>query len=74
VHSVATTLAALWGDELWNQAKSDADAENLSVYVKHGRPHQRRAETAVLAAVSDRLERDFGPGVCRGARSIAASA
>ena len=60
VHSVATTLAALWGDELWNQAKSDANAENLSVYVNMAERTSTEQKLSVLAAVSDRLERDFG--------------
>ena len=60
VHSVATTLAALWGDELWGQVKLQADADNLSIYetmADHTNPQLR---LSVLAGVSDRLEHDFG--------------
>jgi len=60
VHSVATTLAALWGDELWSQAKRDADAENLSVYVDMAERTTAEQRLSVLAAVSDRLQHDFG--------------
>jgi acyl-homoserine-lactone acylase len=60
VHSVATTLAALWGDELWRQSKADADAENLSVYVQMAEHTSAEQKLQVLAAVSDRLEHDFG--------------
>jgi acyl-homoserine-lactone acylase len=60
VHSVATTLAALWGDELWSQVKLRADADNLSVYdtmADHTSPQLR---LSVLAGICDRLEHDFG--------------
>ena len=59
VHSVATTLAALWGDELWNQAKSDADSQNLSAYREMAERTSAEQKLSVLAAVSDRLEHDF---------------
>jgi len=60
VHSVATTLAALWGDELWNEAKSDADAEKLSVYDDMADRTSAEQKLSVLARVSDRLQHDFG--------------
>jgi acyl-homoserine-lactone acylase len=60
VHSVATTLASLWGDELWNDAKSDADAEKLSVYDDMADRTSAEQKLSVLARVSDRLEHDFG--------------
>jgi len=60
VHSVATTLAALWGDELWDQVKKDADAENLSIYVDMADRTSADQKLSALAAVSDRLQRDFG--------------
>jgi acyl-homoserine-lactone acylase len=60
VHSVATTLAALWGDELWGQVKSRADAENLSVYFEMSERSSAELKLSVLAAVTDRLEHDFG--------------
>jgi acyl-homoserine-lactone acylase len=60
VHSVATTLAALWGDQVWDAAKQDADAENLSVYADIGGRMSGEAKLAALAEVSERLRRDFG--------------
>jgi len=60
VHSVATTLAALWGDELWDQAKKQADAENRSVYDQLAQHLDAHLRLAALAAVSDRLQQDFG--------------
>jgi acyl-homoserine-lactone acylase len=59
-HSVATTLAALWGDELWDFVKQDPDAENVSVYddmAEHATATQR---LGTLASVCDRLAHDFG--------------
>jgi len=59
-HSVATTLAALWGDELWNVVKQDPEAENVSVYdymAEHASPDER---LGTLAGVCDRLAQDFG--------------
>lgn len=70
VHSVATTLAALWGDELWSQTGNDPeaeslpvydpDSENLSVYERMATRTSPEKTLSVLAAVSDRLEHDFG--------------
>ena len=60
VHSVATTLAALWGDELWNQVKRQTDDENLAVYADMADHTPAQQKLSVLAAVSDRLEQDFG--------------
>jgi acyl-homoserine-lactone acylase len=58
--SVPTTLAALWGDELWTVAKQDPEAENVSVYdtmALDGRAAQR---LGTLASVCARLTQDFG--------------
>jgi acyl-homoserine-lactone acylase len=60
VHSVATTLAALWGDELWALARSDADAENLSVYASMAEHTSAEQKLSVLASVIERLQHDFG--------------
>ena len=60
VHSVATTLAALWGDELWNQVKRQTDDENLAVYADMADHTPAQQKLSVLASVSDRLEQDFG--------------
>ncbi len=56
----ATLDQALWGDELWSEAKSDADAENLSVYDDMADRTSAEQKLSVLARVSDRLEHDFG--------------
>ena len=58
VESVATSLAVLWGDELWAAAKHEADARRVSVYdvIDALEP---RAKLAALSVVSERLEHDF---------------
>jgi acyl-homoserine-lactone acylase len=59
-HSVATTLAALWGDELWIVAKQDPDAEDISVYDYMAERAAGGQRLATLASVCNRLTRDFG--------------
>ena len=59
VHSVATTLAALWGDALWDKVKEDADAENISVYDGMADHISAEQKLSILAAVCDRLQHDF---------------
>jgi len=59
-HSVATTLAALWGDELWALVKRDAEAADASVYDTMADPARAAQRLATLAGVCDRLTRDFG--------------
>jgi acyl-homoserine-lactone acylase len=59
-NSVATTLAALWGDALWDDIHNNSGAESLSLYnalIDHTSSEQKLQS---LAAVSARLERDFG--------------
>lgn len=60
VHSVATTLAALWGDALWDEVKQDAEDDTLSVYDQMAGHTSAQQRLAVLAAVVERLEHDFG--------------
>jgi len=60
VHSVATTLAALWGDALWDDVKNDPDEEGISNYDRMADHADARRKLAALAAVSDRLQHDFG--------------
>lgn len=60
VHSVATTLAALWGDALWEQVKQDAEDDRLSIYDDMADRTSAQQKLSVLASVVDRLERDFG--------------
>jgi acyl-homoserine-lactone acylase len=59
-NSVATSLAVLWGEELWGRVSADAERQNVSVY-EHMEKHasaQQRLEA--LAKVIDRLTADFG--------------
>jgi acyl-homoserine-lactone acylase len=60
LHSVATTLAALWGDALWEDAKTDPDADNISVYDWIAAHTSAQRRLTALSAVSDRLQHDFG--------------
>lgn len=59
VESVATSLAVLWGDELWAAAKQEADSRGVSVYDVID-ALAAPAKLGALSVVSDRLERDFG--------------
>jgi len=59
-HSVATTLAALWGDELWTVVKQDPEAENVSVYDTMAIAGRAAQRLGTLASVCARLTRDFG--------------
>ncbi|HVW70139.1 MAG TPA: penicillin acylase family protein, partial [Steroidobacteraceae bacterium] len=59
VDSVPTSLAVLWGDELWVSAKREADTRRVSVYDVID-ALQPQAKLAALSAVTERLERDFG--------------
>ncbi len=60
VHSIATTLAALWGDALWDDVKNDPDEDGVSNYDRMADRADARKKLAALAAVSDRLQHDFG--------------
>ena len=58
--SVPTTLAVFWGDELWSQARREAESEDMSVYdymVKKTSPQQK---LRVLSEISDSLVAHFG--------------
>ena len=60
VDSVATSLAVLWGEELWSRVSADADRRGVSVYEymeKHAIAPQR---LDALATVIERLTTDFG--------------
>jgi acyl-homoserine-lactone acylase len=57
--SVATTLAVLWADELW-KAVPPARAVRLSTFDDVAANVSAHDKLAALAAVSDRLTRDFG--------------
>jgi acyl-homoserine-lactone acylase len=60
VHSVPTTLAALWGDVLWDQVKNDPDEEGISNYDRMAEHAGEARRLGALAAVIDRLQHDFG--------------
>ncbi len=58
--SIATTLASLWGDELWVASKQDADAEDIPVYEQIAERTSSTMKLAVLTSVTERLAQDFG--------------
>ncbi len=58
--SVPTTLAVLWGEKLWWQVWRDVDSENLSLYAPLASEALARQRLETLAAVSEKLETDFG--------------
>ena len=55
--SVATTLAVLWGDELWGQYAKLRVGRKGFAYILSRSPQEK---LAALASVSDRLTADFG--------------
>jgi acyl-homoserine-lactone acylase len=58
--SVPTTLAVFWGDEMWRRVSADAESEDVSVYDYIGGKATPAQRLSALAAVSERLSRDFG--------------
>jgi len=58
--SVATSLACLWGDELWNAVEKEAKNAKRSVYDFIADETTAEQKLAALVAVSARLESDFG--------------
>jgi acyl-homoserine-lactone acylase len=60
VDSVATSLACLWGDELWNDVETEAKSAKRSVYDFIADETTAQQKLAALVAVSARLEQDFG--------------
>jgi acyl-homoserine-lactone acylase len=56
--SVPTTLAMFWGEHLWAQLHQEGQAPMVPVDLIDTLPPQRKL--AALAAVSERLEREFG--------------
>ena len=58
--SVATSLACLWGDELWNDVETEAKNAKQSVYDYIANVTTAEQKLAILVSVSDRLEHDFG--------------
>jgi acyl-homoserine-lactone acylase len=58
--SLATTLACLWGDALWEEAAKSAKAAKITTYgfiADHMPPAQK---LAALQSISERLVQDFG--------------
>ena len=58
--STATTLAVFWGDQLWREVGSFAQAERLNVPDYIATRVSADARLAALATAKDRLTRDFG--------------
>jgi acyl-homoserine-lactone acylase len=56
--SVPTTLAMVWGEHLWAEVREDGQPPMRPIELIDALPGQRKLEA--LAAMSDRLERDFG--------------
>ncbi len=58
--SVETSLAVLWGDELWDKADKAAKAASMNTYDYIGQRVSPAEKLAALARVTDRLKKDFG--------------
>jgi acyl-homoserine-lactone acylase len=58
--SSATTLAVFWGDQLWREVGSFAQAERLNVPDYIATRVSPEAKLAALASATDRLTREFG--------------
>jgi len=56
--SVPTTLAMFWGEHLWAEVKEDGQAPMVPIDLIDALPAGRKLEA--LAAVTERLEREFG--------------
>lgn len=58
--SIATSLAALWGDALWERVVADARGEGVSEYEYMAKRTGARQQLETLATVMDKLTADFG--------------
>ncbi len=58
--STATSLAVFWGDQLWREVGSFAQAERINVPDYIATRVSADAKLAALGAAVDRLNRDFG--------------
>jgi acyl-homoserine-lactone acylase len=58
--SVATALAVLWGEELWQNVATEARRQNVSQYEFMERRATPQQRIEALATVSDKLTADFG--------------
>jgi acyl-homoserine-lactone acylase len=59
-NSIATTLAVLASDNLWERVKLDAETENASIYEYLDRQATPQQRLDSLTAVVERLTKDFG--------------
>jgi acyl-homoserine-lactone acylase len=57
---VATALAVMWGEELWQNVSAEALRQNVSQYEFMERRATPQQRVEALATVSDRLAADFG--------------
>ncbi len=60
VDSVATTLACLWGDALWDEAEKSAKAAKIATYDYLAEQVPAEQKLAALQSISERLVQDFG--------------
>jgi acyl-homoserine-lactone acylase len=60
VSSVPTTLAVLWGEELWQRVAADARKANLTVYEYMETRASGSQRLEALSTVADTLTADFG--------------
>jgi acyl-homoserine-lactone acylase len=60
VHSDATTLAVLWGDQLWNEVKEQAEHDRRTIYEQMADHTSGEQKLSALASISERLQSDFG--------------
>jgi acyl-homoserine-lactone acylase len=58
--SVATTLAVLWGEELWQRSTAPARKAGVSVYTYMETEATPQERLNALATISDKLTADFG--------------
>jgi len=73
--SVATALAVMWGEELWQNVTAEARRQNVSQYEFMERRATPQQRIEALATVSDKLVADFGQwrtpwGSYKGSRKI----
>jgi len=58
--SIPTSLAVFWGEEMWRQARADAESEDVSVYDFIARKITPAQKLAALSATVDTLTAHFG--------------
>ncbi len=58
--SVPTTLAVFWGEEMWREARADAESEDMSVYDFIEKKVVPAKKLEALASVVDTLTAQFG--------------